>query len=177
MGGSPVKKGPPVAEVVLHIPEIRPKPGFLSGVQYFYFLRFSLVLLISAPALALVDRFTGANSITRGIFTPAEWYDYVGEGILPGLCRSYRFGNKPPCRDERGRALRCRTASLAVKGARLRQRPLCELDVAGLSATGTRRPSLSSSHLKQRKCTIFSTASGAHESGRDRGRSYLLGQP
>jgi hypothetical protein len=82
MRGSPVKKGPPVPEVVLHIPEIRPKPGFLSGVQYFYFLRFSLVLLISAPALALVDRFTGANSITRGIFTPTEWYDFVGEAFF-----------------------------------------------------------------------------------------------
>lgn len=54
----------------------------LATLQYLYFLRFSLLLLLATPALALVDRFTGINSITRGFFVPAEPWDFIGEAFF-----------------------------------------------------------------------------------------------
>jgi hypothetical protein len=98
--GYPTAKGKPARE----------KPGFLSGVQYFYFLRFSLLYLLVAPFLAYEDWGSGISSITRGIFTPAKWYDFLGEefflacvGVI-GLVTTRlvvmngkdRFGVEPP---------------------------------------------------------------------------------
>jgi hypothetical protein len=58
------------------------EPDFLSGVQYFYFLRFSLLYLFAVPLPAIADRFTGINSITRGIFASSTWSAFLGEAFF-----------------------------------------------------------------------------------------------
>lgn len=86
--------------------------------RYLYFMRFSLLLWLFLPALALLDINPGVASITRGILTPYDWVQWVFTGftvVLPGwfallaarLVCSYgsdRFESPvPPCfvvRDE-----------------------------------------------------------------------------
>lgn len=65
-------------------PPLPPRPRSLAdrvvaGIQYAYFLRFSILLLALAPILALVDHYSGFNSLTRGFFVPAKAYDFIGE--------------------------------------------------------------------------------------------------
>ncbi|QEE27866.1 hypothetical protein FTW19_07585 [Terriglobus albidus] len=56
--------------------------AFFAYLQYLYFLRFSLLCLLTVPLLALADRFTGINSVTRGIFTSTEVYSFIGEAFF-----------------------------------------------------------------------------------------------
>lgn len=81
----------------------------IAGIQYVYFLRFSLLLLFAGPGLMLADN-SSFNSLTRGFFVPAKSYDFIGEvfflmsagvialvtGRLVVLNGRKRFGVEPP---------------------------------------------------------------------------------
>jgi hypothetical protein len=60
----------------------RPRSGLLSGVQYLYFMRFSLLYLLAIPLLAYEDWGSGLSSITRGIFTPSDSYSFLGDAFF-----------------------------------------------------------------------------------------------
>jgi hypothetical protein len=89
---------------------IRNVPGDLC--RYLYFMRFSLLLWLFLPTLALLDINPDIASITRGILTPSDWVQWILAGftvVLPGwfallaarIVCSYgpeRFGSPvPPC--------------------------------------------------------------------------------
>ncbi len=89
---------------------VRNVPGDLF--RYLYFMRFSLLLWLFMPLLALLDINPGIASITRGILTPSDWLQWIFTGftvVLPGwfallaarIVCAYgpeRFGTPvPPC--------------------------------------------------------------------------------
>lgn len=89
---------------------IRNVPGDIC--RYLYFMRFSLLLWLLMPLLALLDINPGIASITRGILTPSDWLQWIFTGftvVLPGwfallaarIVCAYgpeRFGTPvPPC--------------------------------------------------------------------------------
>lgn len=89
---------------------IRNVPGDVC--RYLYFMRFSLLLWLFLPTLALLDIDPGIASITRGILTPYDWVQWIFTGftvVLPGwfallaarIVCSYgaeRYGSPvPPC--------------------------------------------------------------------------------
>jgi hypothetical protein len=82
MGDSTVDGNQAEQQPSANVQPVQPEPGFLSGVQYLYFLRFSLLYLFAVPFLAYADWASSISSITRGIFTPAKWYDFLGEAFF-----------------------------------------------------------------------------------------------
>ena len=78
--------------------------------QYLYFIRFSIVFWLLIPVLAIEDDLSGISAITRGIFTPALFGQFLGSAFfivcvgmvalltarLVCLNGEDRFGTSPP---------------------------------------------------------------------------------
>ena len=71
----------------------------MRWINYLYIIRFSLLLWLIMPALALLDASWAPTAITLGIFTPESGWQlfYSAFFVKPKVARGLYFGDCPYC--------------------------------------------------------------------------------